>query len=50
MRKLRRAVPRMKAPGSYRPPAWKGTGAMNMPKPGRVGKILPPLKKLGRKR
>lgn len=40
---------KMAAPGHYKRPVLKmpGMSSMNAPRPGRVGKMVPPMKKLG---
>jgi hypothetical protein len=47
-RKPRKAtIKKPQALGHYRPPQVKVSGLMNMPRRGRVGKMLPSPKKLG---
>jgi hypothetical protein len=44
MRMMR--TPKMSTPGHYRPFMLKVPGRMNAPGRGRVGKLLPPMKRL----
>lgn len=47
MKSIRRApkIKRMAKPGHYRPPMLNLPGKLNVPSRGRVGKMLPSLKK-----